>query len=133
MGRKRFSPSINGFFDEDIHDHIPKDSIYVTDEQYEMLLEANALHGKLIEINQEGIPVAVDRVESENEKKAKLKGKARHELSKSDITIMRCVENNVSIPPEWKNYRDSLRDIVSGRSDQNDLPLRPADPEDIKH
>lgn len=51
---------------------------------------------------------------------------AQVELGKSDITLLRCVENKIDIPSTWIAYREKLRDIISGKSDV--LPDKPAYP-----
>lgn len=53
---------------------------------------------------------------------------AAGELYKSDITLMRCVENDVEIPGTWKTYRAALREIVAG-DETGPLPARPAYPQ----
>ena len=45
-------------------------------------------------------------------------------LRASDIVILRCIESGTEIPQEWKSYREKLRDIVSGRTEDL-IPLRP--------
>lgn len=51
-------------------------------------------------------------------------------LDKSDITILRCVENNVAVPSSWATYRANLRTIVSSKTGDPSvaLPLHPAYP-----
>ncbi|WP_250439900.1 hypothetical protein [Caballeronia sp. AZ1_KS37] len=56
---------------------------------------------------------------------------AKTSLDLSDVTIMRCIENNVTVPQEWKDYRKALRLIVStvsGDASQA-FPVRPEYPE----
>ncbi len=48
-------------------------------------------------------------------------------LSKSDITICRCLEIGISIPAEWVTYRASLRPIA--KTGIGNIPEQPAYPE----
>lgn len=48
-------------------------------------------------------------------------------LQHSDITVLRCIEANVAVPAEWTAYRNTLRNIVSGR-DIIQPPARPTYP-----
>ncbi len=56
---------------------------------------------------------------------------AMSELNKSDITVLRCYEDSISVPKEWKDYRKSLREIVSSADgDPMQLfPVKPASPQ----
>lgn len=54
---------------------------------------------------------------------AELQREALGLLNKSDQTIARCYENNVAVPPTWKDYRAALRLIVSTGSGV--IPTRP--------
>lgn len=55
------------------------------------------------------------------------KNSAREFLDKSDITILRCTENQIPVPAEWATYRASLRAIMI--SGQGDLPTQPPYPQ----
>lgn len=61
----------------------------------------------------------------------KYQGEAQVALNKSDVTLLRCVENGVAVPAEWAAYRNALRAII--RSEQGDhtspLPTRPDYPQ----
>jgi len=61
--------------------------------------------------------------------KTLLKGQAQAALDKSDITLLRCVENGVAIPAEWVTYRAALRPIAKGESQATELPEQPSYPE----
>ena len=54
---------------------------------------------------------------------------AQEALAKSDITLLRCIENNVAIPADWTAFRTALRAIVSGTDTTSTvLPATPAYP-----
>jgi hypothetical protein len=55
--------------------------------------------------------------------KAALIEQAQSLLDKSDITILRCVSAQVTVPAEWQTYRVALRSIVS--SGAGTIPTRP--------
>lgn len=55
-----------------------------------------------------------------------LKADAADALAKSDITILRCMENAVAVPSAWATYREVLRAILDSGS--GTLPARPAYP-----
>lgn len=47
-------------------------------------------------------------------------------LSQSDITILRCVENGITVPDSWRDYRKALREIVTNGT--GTLPTKPEYP-----
>lgn len=55
---------------------------------------------------------------------------AQDALNRSDITILRCVENGVAVPAAWVSYRNALRSILSAAAGDATaaLPERPAFP-----
>jgi hypothetical protein len=57
-------------------------------------------------------------------------GQARAALTDSDITLLRCAECGVSVPPTWAAYRKALRAIVSAVTGDpaQPLPIKPAYP-----
>lgn len=62
------------------------------------------------------------------QKQELLKSKAKNALDDSDIVVIRCTEAGVSVPSDWKTYREALRSIVSGKSTATELPSQPAYP-----
>lgn len=54
---------------------------------------------------------------------------AHEALKVSDTTLLRCVENGVALPAEWRSYREALRAIAGGSDATSPtLPPRPAYP-----
>lgn len=54
------------------------------------------------------------------------KVRATRLLSLSDVTVLRCLENGISVPAEWAAYRAALRDIMA--TGTGPLPQQPAYP-----
>ena len=58
--------------------------------------------------------------------KAALQAQAQALLDKSDVTILRCVSAQITVPTDWQTYRVALRSIVS--SGTGTIPARPSYP-----
>lgn len=56
--------------------------------------------------------------------------RARALLDQSDVTMLRCIENAVTVPAEWAAFRKALRSIISAATGDatQPLPTRPAYP-----
>jgi hypothetical protein len=54
---------------------------------------------------------------------AQLQAQAQAALVKSDVTLLRCSEHGIAIPPEWATYRAQLRQVMQGT-----LSVLPAQP-----
>lgn len=61
-----------------------------------------------------------------NNAKVALIAQAQSALDASDITFIRCVEEGLTWPQEWKEYRTALRAMVS--TGAGTMPARPAWP-----
>lgn len=129
MEKLYYSKSTNGFYSTGIHgDNIPTDAIEITEKLHVQLLDAQSL-GKLIISDANGKPVAADKPSLTPEQLwVEFKAKAQFILNKSDLTIIRCVENSVSVPVTWANYRKSLRAIIEASTGDASQPL-PAKPD----
>lgn len=70
-----------------------------------------------------------DFIEREKEKnKPSLKSLAKIARLKTDDIVLKCIENDIKLPADWKKYRKDLRDIESGKSVATELPIEPTDP-----
>lgn len=125
-----YSKTTKGFYNSSVHprEQIPSDAVIIASAQYDALI-ADQAGGKQICENSSGYPVAAERTITEAERLIILKNNAQGALNRSDITILRCIENSVTVPEAWQAYRQELRDIVSGASTATTLPERPDYPE----
>jgi hypothetical protein len=53
---------------------------------------------------------------------------AQDALASSDITVMRCYENGVTLPAEWVEYRKALRLIVGAAGGDTTKAIPPKPP-----
>lgn len=55
---------------------------------------------------------------------------AKNLLDKSDMTVLRCVENGIPVPADWAIYRKALRAILSAQTGDpsKELPTCPGYP-----
>lgn len=60
MGKKFFSKSTLGFYDDQIHVQRPDDAVEISDEKHSEIMTAQS-EGKAIAADQDGHPIAVDR------------------------------------------------------------------------
>lgn len=76
------------------------------------------------------IPQVVDPTPTAEELWSDYQAMARAALARSDVTILRCVEAGIAVPPEWSEYRRALRAIVGAATGApaQPLPTRPAFP-----
>ena len=86
--------------------------------------------GRRVEIGSVGNPSDSGLLNENPRIILEIKWAARSALARSDIIVLRCFENDVKVPEEWKRYRSVLRDII--RSDAVDrdtvVPAAPAKP-----
>lgn len=117
-----YSKSTGGFYTTDIHgNNIPVDAVEITSEQYSALLQAQS-NGASIQADADGYPVAALSVETIDNSA----NEARQALEESNTTILRCVENGITVPVSWRDYRKALREIITDGT--GTLPIRPEYP-----
>ncbi len=59
-----FSPSLLRFFHTDVpYPVLPEDVREITDNEHEAIMEALLMHGKVLQADDLGAPIAVDRIE----------------------------------------------------------------------
>ena len=126
-----YSSLTGEFYNSSLQAKLPADAVSITQEEFSKLMDLRA-KGKIIVCNQSGYPIAVDPPgPTAKELWDAYRMDAQSLLNQSDITILRCAEHGIPIPPEWKEYRAKLRSIVSAPSEDPSLriPKRPKYPE----
>jgi mannose-1-phosphate guanylyltransferase len=127
----RYSNSKKQFFPKGVnYSSLPNDLIDVTREEHDAAL--NRQPGETLDfVDGHVVVVPVSESTLAANAWAMLQSNAKSALDKSDITILRCAENNIPVPANWAAYRAELRAIISAQSgDANQvLPVRPAYPE----
>lgn len=108
-----FSASTGGFYDSEIHGKaIPKGAVEIDAEQHAALLAAQA-DGKIIAADAQGNPIAIARpAPTAEEIIAAARRKRDALLAASDWVVTRAFETGTSVPAEWAEYRQALRDIT---------------------
>lgn len=105
-----YSPSTNGFYLTEIHgNNIPNDVVEITQNQHSQLLEAQS-QGKIIQPDENGFPVAVDRP-AYSPTWEDIRQERNIRLSNSDWTQLADAPLTVNQKTAWTVYRQSLRDI----------------------
>jgi hypothetical protein len=122
----KYSPSTGGFYLEALrYANLPTDCVTITEAQHAALITAQNL-GKVIKPDSGGNPQAVDFTPSPAQVAAQLAAQAQTELTKSDVTMIRCIEHGVAIPAAWVTYRAELRQVINGTL--TTMPTQPAYP-----
>ena len=124
-----YSASEKGFYADTVHKGMPSDAKTITDDLYAALMAgASPKSGpaKEIQPDENGNPVLVDQPDPDPG--LILKAQAQVALNKSDVTVLRGVEDGSGVSPEWRAYRKALRDIIS-KGGATELPPVPEYPE----
>jgi hypothetical protein len=105
-------------------------ALAITDDEYMACLRSSPLpHTVVDELLTPPTQAAIDAYYA-RDAWAELQHNARVALFNSDIIVLRCYENGVPVPADWKEYRAALRVIVSAASGDATagLPVMPAWP-----
>lgn len=125
----RYSKTTGNFYPEEInYASLPDDIINVSHDDYAMAM--NRAENESFDFVNNKLVVTLKPGPSIEEQWYELQTDARKELSKSDITILRCIENSVTFPSSWATYRSSLRAIISSPTGDPSLglPTKPTYP-----
>lgn len=128
-----YSKQTGGFYHEAIHGAaIPADAVEIDDDAYRDLMRAQS-GGKQIRAGQDGRPVAEVAAPSNAETAAAVRGRRNSLLAESDWVVLRSLEQGVPVPPEWRAYRQKLRDMTDAKKfpkvAEKDWPAAPAEPD----
>lgn len=90
---------------------------------YKTIADLNGGTQVAMSSDEESSFIAAQNASAANDISSSLKAQAREALTKSDVTVLRCVENNVALPSAWLVYRQNLRSIIDTGS--GTIPSRP--------
>jgi hypothetical protein len=121
-----YSVSTNGFYDSTINKDIPKDSVEITTQQHQELLNSQS-KGKIIQADANGNPTTVDRPTPTIEQLIVIAKEKRNELlQKSDWIELPNSPLNDAKKQKWSIYRQALRDLPAQAGFPNvDFPISP--------
>jgi hypothetical protein len=134
-----YSPSTHGFYSQKIHgNNMPLDARPITPERHAELM-AEQSHGKMIDTDANGDPVAVDLPPSDEQKWSDYRSAAKTALSATDVTVNRIAEAVSLGYTSWDapdvvalmGHRRDLRAILSQPQPEiipDQLPAHPGYP-----
>jgi hypothetical protein len=125
-----YSKSTGGFYNDQINSGLPADAVEVSGDQHASLLAGQG-GGKVIQAGSTGNPVLIDVTVSDAQRWGNYQALVEAALIASDITLLRCIENGLTVPATWVAYRVALRAIVSAAQPEiipAALPIRPEYP-----
>jgi hypothetical protein len=108
-----FSKLTSGFYSDAVHKQMPADIVAITEAKYQALMAAQS-SGQMIQADANGNPVAVAFAPTAAQAQASLVAQAQAALTKSDITLVRCLEHGITPPAAWVSYRAELRQVING-------------------
>lgn len=125
---KYYSPSLNGFFDDDIHgDKKPADIVELTDEEYHGLLEAQS-QGRRIVRGHGNRPIAVERVPTPEELASMRLRQRNQGLTATDAIVSRH-RDEVELGMPTTLTQEQYRALQVWRAQLRDLPANPRWPD----
>lgn len=105
-----YSKTTGGFYSEEIHgDKIPKDAVEISDDEHARLLNEHA-NGKIIQSDENGTPVAVNRPELADDELAAAFNVSRLAAyrDEADPLFFKSQRGECSIE-DWKNKISEIR------------------------
>jgi len=131
---KKYSPSVNAFYDTHINVVIPDDAVDITDKEWADLLNGQA-EGKLIAcgadllpcLTDQPLPTAEELISQAEDKRSRLRAEADNAIQPlqdaSDLGI--ATDDDVTQLIAWKKYRVMLMRINTDDSEKIIWPQQP--------
>lgn len=124
-----YNEKTKGFYQTDIHQDIPSESIEVSDE-YRWELVRGQSSGMVIAVDNNGYPILSDKITHHNDLVVSERSWRDKELRLTDFEINKLQDGDsksVSNISEWRAYRKSLRRWPESKDfpDKSKRPVRP--------
>lgn len=133
--QKFYSAQAGGFFSSEIHDTLPTDAVEISDQQWRDLLDAQE-QGKCIQAGADGRPIAVERVQTAEQRTRSLLWQRDAALRGTDWLVSRHRDEmelggpttlTTGVYRALQTWRAALRDITQAPEFPDiDLPAKPA-------
>lgn len=132
MALAKFSKSTGGIYPTNVYAEFPADALDIPDGIY-VQFQNGTLQGALDVAGGVVVivaPAAPTLAEQQAAAWVSYQAQAMAAIDKSDLTILRCAENAITVPAAWATYRAALRAIISAATGDptKPLPTHPAYP-----